>query len=367
MKDPNTLQRAAALALLLGLSVYGASTAVHATQQTGDTRDTFYLFGTLVEVEIPDVSAVKARDAMSAVAQLLEELHHDWHAWRPGALEDLNAAIAAGRAQQVDDRMAAVLTEGRALSCASGGLFDPAIGGLIEAWGFHADTPPEGAPPAPAVIEALRAGHPNMTDLQISGDTVRATNPAVQLDLGAYAKGAALDLAEEVLRAHGIEDAVLNAGGGVQVMGHHAARPWHVAIRDPFQWGVVAALDLAPGEALHTSGNYERFFEAGGVRFSHLIDPRSGWPVQGVVSVSVLDTNGARADAAATALAVAGPADWPRVAAAMGVRQVLMITDAGTILATPEMRARLQPVAGGFPAPITLVDLPRDVAVPDCP
>lgn len=363
MTDLAFLQRAFGAAAVTVVAVFGA---VHATQRDADVRETFYLFGTLVEVEINGVAEMKAQSAMNQVGQLLQGLHRDWHAWRPGELEDLNAAIAAGQSFTVDDRLAAVLQQGRALSCASGGLFDPAIGALIETWGFHADTPPEGAPPSAEAVAALVAHHPQMTDLTISGDELRSDNPAVQLDLGAYAKGAALDLAEASLRAAGIEDAVLNAGGGVQVMGRHGSRPWRVAIRDPFQWGVVAALSLRPGEALHTSGNYERYFEQGGVRFSHIIDPRTGFPVQGIVSVSVLDTNGARADAAATALSVAGREAWPAVAAAMGVRAVLMISDEGEIFATPEMAARLEPVSGGFPAPIREVALPAPPPAADC-
>ena len=332
-----------------------------------DLRETFYVFGTLVEVETHDVPARQARDAMARVGAHLRQMHRDWHAWAPGDLESLNAAIAAGQSFDVDPGLASLLQQGRDLACRSEGLFDPAVGGMVEAWGFHADTPPEGDPPPQAVVDRLLAGHPRMTDLTITGTTVRSSNPAVQLDLGAYAKGAALDLAEADLRAEGVENAVLNAGGGVQVLGDHGARPWRVAIRDPFEWGVVAAVSLRPGEALHTSGNYERYFDRGGIRFSHIIDPRTARPMQGIVSVSVLSKSGALSDAAATALCVAGKTDWPRIAAQMGVTAVLMIADDGSMFATPEMMARLEPVAGGFPAPITVVDLPKDVALPACP
>lgn len=357
-----------ALALGFALALAGAALALR--PPPASQRETFYLFGTLVEVEIRGMGEGPARAALARVAAHLQALHRDWHAWRPGALSRLNAAIAAGEPQAVSAELAQVLREGRALSCASGGLFEPAIGAAVAAWGFHADTPPDGAPPGAQEIEALLAGHPRIADLMIEpGETgkagergeagvVRSTNRAVRLDLGAYAKGAALDLAMADLRAAGVEHAVLNAGGGVQVMGGHGARPWRVALRDPFQWGVVAALTLAPGEALHSSGNYERYFEAGGVRFSHILDPRTARPVQGIVSVSVLAETGVLADAASTALTVAGREHWPEVAAAMGVRAVLMITDTGEMLASPEMAARLEPPAGGFPAPLTVVALP---------
>ncbi|MGP3699672.1 FAD:protein FMN transferase [Rhodobacter sp. NSM] len=359
-------RRALLAAALIALAAGGA-VATNMGNGPPDVRETFYLFGTLVEVETRGVSEDTAHAAIAQVGKRLEAAHRDWHAWRPGELENLNAAIADQRPLVVDPTLAELLKQGRDLSCASGGLFDPAIGALIEAWGFHADTLPEGDPPPEATVDDLVARHPRMTDLRINGNEVRSVNPAVQLDLGAYAKGAALDLAARDLRAAGVQDAVLNAGGGVQVIGSHGARPWRVAIRDPFQWGVVAAVALRPGEALHTSGNYERYFDHDGVRFSHVIDPRTGRPMQGIVSVSVLDTSGARADAAATALCVAGREDWPKVAAAMGVRSVMMITDDGSIFATPEMMARLEAVDGDFPAPVQVVPLPEDVARPSCP
>ncbi|ETD80880.1 FAD:protein FMN transferase [Rhodobacter capsulatus] len=355
----------AGLALAAGLVLAGGVRVL--TAPAPDISETFYVFGTLLEVETHGVPEAQARDAMAVLGAHFRQMHRDWHAWAPGELESLNAAIAAGQSFEVDPGLAKLLQQGRDLACRSEGLFDPAVGGMVEAWGFHADTPPAGDPPSDAVVAKLLAGAPKMTDLTIEGTTVRSSNPAVQLDLGAYAKGAALDLAEADLTAAGISDAVLNAGGGVQVLGDHGSRPWRVAIRDPFEWGVVGAVSLRPGEALHTSGNYERYFDKGGIRFSHIIDPRTARPMRGVVSVSVLSDNGALSDAAATALCVAGEEDWPRIAAQMGVRAVLRITDDGSIFATPEMRARLEAVEGGFPAPITVVDLPKDVAIPLCP
>lgn len=329
-------------------------------------RETLYVFGTLVEIEIRGEASETAQEATAEIGQLLQDLHDAWHAWRPGTLGTLNGAIAQGKGLAVDDRLADVLRKGQRLSCESDGLFDPAIGGLIGLWGFHADTPPEGAPPAPARIDALLAANPRMTDLRFDGPVVASTNPAVQLDLGGFAKGAALDLAAARLRDLGIDNAVLNAGGDVNVLGTHGDRPWRVAIRDPFVWGAVAALSLRPGEVLYTSGNYERYFEHEGARFAHIIDPRTGYPVQEIVSVSVLDTDGARADAAATALSVAGPADWPRIAAAMGVSAVLVITDAGTLMATPQMAERLDPLGANPNKAVEVTPLPSPAPPSDC-
>ncbi|GAA0309297.1 FAD:protein FMN transferase [Rhodovulum strictum] len=363
MKRPGARILALWAAALLTVIAFAAAQAARNDQVH---RETLYVFGTLVEIEIRGEQRDTALTATAAVGQVLQQLHRDWHAWRPGALNDLNAAIARGEAHAVDPRLAGILHEARRLSCESGGLFDPAIGALVALWGFHADTPPQGAPPSPESVAALVAARPRITDLHLDGTDIRSANPAVQLDLGGFAKGAALDLAAAELRARGIDNAVLNAGGDVNVLGTHGRRPWRVAIRDPFVWGAVAALSLRPGEVLYTSGNYERYFEHEGERFAHIIDPRTGYPVREIVSVSVLDTDGARADAAATALAVAGRADWARVAAAMGVSAVLMITDTGELLVTQAMLDRLDPAGEGFPDKVMVVDLPDAAPNPAC-
>jgi len=350
------LGAAAALTLLV-------TGALALSREQPEFRETLYVFGTLVEIEIRGVDREVARAASAEAGQMLQQFHEDWHAWRPGALGDLNAAIAAGESYDADPALAEALEDAQVLSCASGGLFEPAIGELIALWGFHADTPPTGAPPSSEAIAALRDRAPRITDLRIEGTRITSRNPIVQLDLGGFAKGVALDRVAAALAARGIQDAVLNAGGDVNVMGRHGARHWRVAIRDPFVWGAVAAVSLQPGEVLYTSGNYERFFDHDGQRFAHIIDPRTGMPVQDIVSVSVLDTSGARADAAATALSVAGREDWARVARDMGVTAVMMIAGDGEILVTPAMAHRLD-LLGEAPA-VRVVPLP-DGPAPDC-
>jgi thiamine biosynthesis lipoprotein len=115
-----------------------------------------------------------------------------------------------------------------------------------------------------------------------------------------------------------------------------------MGIRDPRDWGVIASVELHGGESLHTSGNYERFVEADGVRYSHILDPHTGMPVDHLVSVSVIDNDSALADAAATAITVAGPHAWVQVAKRMGVSQVMVVDKLGTIYVSPKMLARLQ-------------------------
>ena len=166
-------------------------------------------------------------------------------------------------------------------------------------------------------------------------------NRYVQLDFGGIAKGYAVDLAIGRLRELGITNAIVNAGGDLRAMGHHGDRPWKVAVRKP-GGGIIGAVEIRDDEALFTSGNYERFRQDRLMRYPHILDPRSGWPVEDVASVTVIASEGIVADAAATALVVAGLNGWSAVARALDLNQVLVVDESGTISLTPEMERRMQ-------------------------
>jgi thiamine biosynthesis lipoprotein len=181
---------------------------------------------------------------------------------------------------------------------------------------------------------------PSLTQLELQGQTVRSRNPRLQLDFGGYAKGVALDWALDRLQLAGINDALLNLGGNLVAMGQPAGRPWRVGVRDPHGPGLVAQIETRGREAVVTSGSYERFRLLDGERFTHVLDPRRGAPASELVSVTVVHPSAALADAAATALLVAGRESWPRVAQQMGVDAVLAIDRQGRQASTPGWRAR---------------------------
>ena len=304
-------------------------------------RQKFDVFGTIVGITIRDADEATARKAMADIQAAFARMHRDWHAWKPGELSRLNAALAAGRAVTVSPFLLPLIEQGRHFERISDGLFNPAIGAIIAAWGFHADELPRGTRPPLEKIRALAARHPSMMDLVIDGALVSTRNTAVSLDFGGFAKGEAVDRAMAILKRHGIRNAIVNAGGDLDVIGDHGGRPWRAGIRDPKDWAILATIDLKDGEALYTSGNYERYREYEGIRYAHIIDPRTGMPVDHIISATVVHTNGALADAAATALTVAGPQDWPAIARKMGVSQVMLVDKSGTVYMTRAMQKRI--------------------------
>ncbi len=325
-----------ALVLALSLALILASCA-----KKRQTSTTLLVFGTLVELTLYDVDQPTADRAIAEVSANFSRQHKNWHAWRKGELHDLNRAFAGGSPAPVSAEMAAILRQATALERASKGLFNPAIGRLIALWGFHQDEAPKGPPPDREQIAALVKARPSMSDITIEQGVARSDNRAVQLDFGAFGKGAALDRATSILRDHGIQNALLNAGGDLNVLGRRGARPWRIGIRHPKHWGIIASVSLEGGETLYTSGNYHRFRTHEGVHYSHIIDPRTGWPVDHIVSASVIHQNGALADAAATALSVAGPKHWLETARTMGLRHVLLVDRSGGLYMTPAMQKRL--------------------------
>jgi thiamine biosynthesis lipoprotein len=227
-------------------------------------------------------------------------------------------------------------------------LFNPAIGKLVALWGFHSDAP-RGEIPEQKAVQQIAQGAPRLTDLIVEGNRVSSRNPAVQLDFGGYAKGYALDRARALLRVAGIgaggSGALINIGGNLIALGHKNGEAWRVGIQHPRAPRAMATLELRDGEAIGTSGDYQRYFERDGRRYSHIIDPRTGMPAQGMQSVSVLiapgPQSGAASDAASKPLFVAGPEAWADAARRIGVSRALVVTAAGQACATPEMAARL--------------------------
>jgi thiamine biosynthesis lipoprotein len=359
-----------------------------------------FVFGTRVEVLVWDKNETRARKATAEVLREFDRLHRTYHAWQPSELTGLNAAIAASRPHEVSAELAALIVEAQALAAQCEFLFDPGIGALVQLWGFHDDTFKPQLPDAGKLV-ALKQAKPSIAALKVQGRQVTSSNPSVALDFGGYLKGVALDRAAAIIKAHGLANALINIGGNVMALGAKGSQPWRVGIQHPraAQAGgaPLATLELRDGEAIGTSGDYQRYFELDGRRYSHLLDPRTGAPAGsgggpteggGVAAASGMPTPGDPAASAASASTVApapvgsGTAprygvapvvgsqaltvliapreqaglwsdvaskplfvagdDWRRLATKLGITQVLRVDAAGRIEVTEALRPRLK-------------------------
>ena len=315
-----------------------------------------YVFGTRVEVLVVSTDPERGRKAIAGVLREFDRLHRAYHAWQESELTALNQAIISGRPHQAGPELAELVREAQALSQQGEHLFDPGIGQLVRLWGFHADEF-RAEIPAAGDIEAWQAARPSIADVTIDGQTIGSRNPRVALDFGGYLKGVALDRAANILRSQGIDNALINIGGNVMALGSKHGRKWRVGIQHPRQPGPMATVELADGEAIGTSGDYQRFFEVDGKRYPHLLDPRTGHPVTHTQSVTVLIPPGAKAgtlsDAFSKPIFIAGPDDWRQMAKKMEIGKVLRVDRDGQVFATEALNQRIE-FAGKHPA-VTVV------------
>ena len=297
-----------------------------------------YAMGTWVDIAVFSSADTAARLFEEAEA-LLRRFEVDYYAWADGELARINRELAAHGEATAEPEMAALLREAQRLTIASERAFDPAVGALVEQWGFHSALT-EPAPPPPEAIDAWRRAGASLAAVEIDGVVLRTKVRDLKLDLGAIAKGEAVDRLVALAGRHGVRDALVNAGGDLRVLGRHRGRPWRIGIKDPRAHGVLGVIELENGEAAFTSGDYERFVDRGGRRLHHILDPRTGFPVEATQAVTVIAQSGVVADAAATALFVAGD-DWHRIAPQVGAAAVLRVDAAGEIEVTESMRRRI--------------------------
>lgn len=318
--------------------------------KTPPTQQEAYVFGTRVEVLVHGKHA-QAKPAIAAVLQEFDRLHRTYHAWQPSELTTLNAALAEGRPQRVSDELAGLLREAQRLSRETDGLFDPGIGRLIALWGFQADQY-SGQLPDVEALAAWRQQRPGMADLMIGADQrVFSRKRSVALDFGGYLKGVALDRAAHILQQHGIHDALINIGGNILALGSKDGQPWQVGVQHPRQPGVLVTLPLRDGEAIGTSGDYQRYIEVEGRRYSHLLDPRTAAPATETQALTILVTPaeadgqgvGMRSDVLSKPLFMAGEA-WPAMARRLGVTHVLRVAADGQVSMSDAMQARIGPL-----------------------
>jgi len=263
----------------LALPAFLSSCALRA-KDAEEIQATFFCFDTVCAI-----GGVMNHRLLEAA----EERCHEFEGLLSRTLPDsdvgrINAAKGAG--VDVDPRTADLVTRALTYCEASDGLFDITIGAVSSLWDFH-----EGVVPTPEQI-ADALPHVGYECVQVSGTTVRLDDPEARIDLGGIAKGYVSDVILDELAAQGVQSAYVNLGGNVKVLGGKPdGSPWRVGIRDPRpdadEGQSVARVELTGGSVV-TSGLYERQFELDGRRYWHILDPRTGYPVESDIASATI-------------------------------------------------------------------------------
>ena len=297
-------------AWLLGIAVLAASQAGcdagrQIAELSGETM------GTMWSVRFVDTRAMPARDLQRRIEAELDLVVDQMSTWAPSSDISRYNGAAADTWHELPDEFMHVLDYALSLADDTGGAYDPTVGPLVNVWGFGPDGERR-EPPASEQIEAARkrVGWRHVR-LDRRGDRVHQPGE-VYLDLSSIAKGYAVDRVAMALDAAGIDSYLVDIGGELRARGRKSeGEHWRVAVEMPssVDRDVSEILEL-DDRSVATSGDYRIHFESGGRRYSHTIDPRTGFPVDhSLVSVTVVHRDCMHADALATALSVLGPVE----------------------------------------------------------
>lgn len=265
--------------------------------------------GTEFEIRIaitPETSEFTAQAAAQEAFATIDDLESRISNWRPDSQATYMNKHAAKEPVRVAPDIFELLAFSEAVYRDTNGAFDPTVGPLIELWGFYKG---EGRLPSQPELDAAleKVGYDKVA-LDAPELTVSYLQPGVHLDFGGIAKGLALDQAARVLRDAGIGSALISGGtSSLLAIGVPPGEDgWTVAIKNPYNQGVGVDEILLKDGSLSTSGSYEKFFRIEGREYCHIFDPKTGQPVEGMLSATALAPTGMESDALSTAFFVMG-------------------------------------------------------------
>jgi thiamine biosynthesis lipoprotein len=321
---------------LVALGVVGGLLALRFTpvaahgDRGGSVRVQQTAMGTVWTIEAMDHGRPdEARRAISAAYSELERVESIMSEWRPKSPISQVDAAAGDHAVEVPAELREMIERSIRYSQKTVGTFDITWRGMGSLWHFDDDF----IPPTPAQVNAARRNI-DYRAIQISGNSIYLPE-GKNIGLGGIAKGYGVNRAVEILIQQGFSDCFVDGGGDVRVSGTRDGQPWRLGIQNPrAAHGEILGIVRLSNRSLVTSGDYERFKIVEGVRYHHIIDPRTGWPATASSSVSVLSTDAEQGVVLAKAIFILGPEKGLELARHEGV-DALLIDPHGREYATP--------------------------------
>ncbi len=303
--------------------------------------------GTSYSVVLPGATSADESSISAAVRERLHRVDALMSTYRADSEVSRFNLHESEQPLAVSPETLAVLIAAQEASAITGGAFDITIGPLVNAWGFGPDE--AGEPPSERTVQELRstAGWEKLI-LDRQASSARKPTSALQIDLSAIAKGYAADLVASCLEQLGHGDYLIDIGGELRAGGSNSqGELWRIGVERPDGAGrLVHRILHLRDTGVATSGSYRNFREAGGLRFAHILDPRTGRPASNaVVSATVLDPSAMRADAIATALLVLGEQEGIALADREDLAVLLLVEAGGNRLREVEsdrFRAKIE-------------------------
>lgn len=301
------------------------------------------IMGTAVRAEVWHEDRAAGEAAMAAVMEEMRRIDAAMSPYKPESeLSRVNQRAARGPVR-ISREFFDLIARSLEVSKLTEGAFDITFSSV----GYLYDYRKGVAPSDSEIAKALPGINYRQVRLDAKTSTIRFDREGVRIDLGGIAKGHAVDRAIDILRRRGIANALVSAGGDTRVLGDHRGRPWMVAVRDPRRRdGMVAVLPLADA-AISTSGDYERYFEAGGKRYHHILNPRTGRSATGVRSVSIIAGDATTTDGLSTSVFVMGRERGMALVERLKDVDAIIVDESGKM----HYSSRLQQATPAAPAP----------------
>jgi len=312
----------------------------------GVFEDKINVLGTFAQISIVGLSPENAKKAALTAEKDLLALDYIGYTFEAeGELQQLNDALAHGRSMTVSDGLLDLIGEASKLFSMSGGLFNPAAGGLTAFWEFHCDKEDCDESPYPDEVQRLVDEQvdkiithpPSMEDLIVNGNEVSSRSRLVKLEFGDMIRGLALDTGIEHLEEIGVSNAMIDIGGSVRTMGTRGDHDWWIGLSDATGKHLIGSLENIDDQAVVTVRAFDKSFGKDGPVYRHIVDPRTGMPASDVQLVVVMHENAMIANASAVTILIAGTRGWKTVADRMDAHKILLITKDGTIYTSPAM------------------------------
>ena len=300
-----------------------------------------YIFGTIVDIKIYGESKKLASEASEEILSNFKKLHQSLHPWRKGLIYDINEAIQNETPFLIEDQeVISLILRGQEYENQTKGYFNPAIGKLVSLWGFHSEVPRKTMPDTKDILKLVEA-NPSMGNIEIINNKLISKNKFVKIDMGAYAKGYALDQAKDILEQYKLNNALINIGGNILALGMQGNKEWVVGIQNPRNPNLMATLTLKPGWSIGTSGDYQKYFIVDDKRYSHIINPYTGYPVSNTKSVTILippgNNSGEKSDVYTNPIFIEEDSKKIEIANYLGVSHYLIVLENNEILISNEL------------------------------
>ena len=306
------------------------------------------IMGTRCYVELWADDPVKGNDAIDAVMAELRRIDDLMSHYKPESqLSQINQ-YANERAVQVDKELFDLIKLSTHYSQITEGAFDITYASV----GYLYDYPRHIRPTEEQIREKLPSVNWRNMLLDEEHHTVRFEHPGMRIDLGGIGKGYAVDRGIDILKARGIDRALVTAGGDSRIIGDRMGRPWLVAVRHPDNPNKVVTRIPLSNSAVSTSGDYERYFDEGGVRYHHIIDPRTGHSASKVRSATILAPTATQTDGMSKTAFVLGPEKALEIINRMPEYDAVFVLPDGRVLYSNGLRPPAQRPRGAPPAPI---------------